>query len=73
LAFPEEENLLLPTIHKFEPRLQEMYIIRQSVPCEFKNNVFNSLELRKEIKIIINNLTSNIVRLTGQVSGIKNL
>ena len=49
LAFPEEENQLLVTIHKFEPCLQEMYIIRQSISCVFKNKVFNSLELRKEI------------------------
>jgi hypothetical protein len=50
MAFPEEENQLLQTTtHKFEPCLQEMYIIRQSISCVFKNKVFNSLELRKEI------------------------
>jgi len=44
-----------------------MYIIRQNISCVFKNKVFNSLELRKEIKIIFDNETSNIVRLTGKV------
>ena len=49
MAVPEVENQLLLTIHKFEPCLQEMYIIRQSITCVFKNKFFKSLELRKEI------------------------
>jgi hypothetical protein len=49
MAFPEEENQLLQAIHKFEPSLQEIYIIRQSISCLVKNKVFSSLELRKEI------------------------
>ena len=67
MAFPGEENQLLLTIHKFERCSQKMYIIRQNISCVFKNKVFNSLELRKEIKIIFDNETSNIVRLTGKV------
>jgi len=49
MAFPEQENHLLLAIHKFEPCLQEINIMRQSIICVCKNKIFNPLELRKEI------------------------